>query len=100
MGGKIAYQWQRALRSQCIENEVTFTDVTNDPLYNWKQLFRSADRGLAGRIIDEGIVSVLFRVIETERDPNYSKVDGRGSHFFEFVRADGSAMRLHYHKNG
>ena len=100
MGGRTACQWQRTLRSQCIENEVTITDVTHDPLYNWRQLLRSADPGFAGRIIDEGIVSVLFRIIETERDSNYTNVDGHGRHFFEFVRADGSAMRLHYHKSG
>ena len=100
MGGKTACQWQRTLRTQCIDNEVSDRDVTNDPLYNWKQLLRSAAPGLAGRIIGDGIVQVLFRIVETERDSNYSNTDGHGRHFFEFRRADGSAMRLHYHKSG
>ncbi len=81
-------------------SDVSFRDVTNDPLYDWQQLLRSADPGLAARIIGQGIVRVVFRIIETERDPNYSNMDGHGRHFFEFVRADGSAMRLHYHKRG
>ena len=100
MGGKTACQWQRALREECISNDVSFRDVTNSQLYDWKQLLRSAAPGLAEGIIGQGIVRVLFRIIETERDPNYSNTDGHGRHFFEFVRADGSAMRLHYHKRG
>ena len=100
MGGKTACQWQRTLRTQCIANDVSFRDVTDDPLYDWRQLLRSADPGLAARIIGRGIVSVFFRNIETERDPNYSNTDGHGRHYFEFLRADGSAMRLHYHGRG
>lgn len=100
MGGKTACQWQRALRAECIVNNLSFKDVTNDPSYDWKQLLRSAAPGFAERIIGQGIAQVLFRIIETERDPNYSNTDGHGRHFFEFRRADGSAMRLHYHKNG
>ena len=100
VGGKNACQWQRALRGQCIVNNESFRDVTNDPLYDWKKLLRSAAPGFSARIIGEGIVRVAFRIIETERDPNYSNTDGHGRHFFEFVRADGSAIRLHYHKNG
>ena len=68
VGGKIACQWQRELRRQCIEEGVSSKDVTNDPLYDWKQLLRSADTGFALRIIGQGIVRVVFRIIETERD--------------------------------
>ena len=100
IGGKTACQWQRALRTECIANDVSFKDISDDPLYNWKQVLRSADEGLAHAVIGQGIVCVLFRIVDTERDPNYTNIDGHGRHFFEFVRADGSAMRLHYHKKG
>ena len=42
----------------------------------------------------------LHEVLETKLDHNYSILDGLGQHVFEFVRVDGSRMRLHYHKNG
>ena len=100
MGGRAACQWQRTLRTECIAKEVSFRDVTNDPLYDWKQLLRSARPGFASRIIGQGIVRVVFRIIETQVDSNYTKEDGHGRHFFEFLRADGSAMRLHYHMRG
>ena len=100
MGGKIACQWQRQLREKCIAAEVSDKDLTDDPLYNWKQLLRSAAPGFARRIIGPGLVRVLFRILESERDHNYSNTDGHGRHVFEFRRTDGSLMRLHYHKNG
>ena len=74
--------------------------MTEDPDYNWKGLLRAAALGFAGRIIGPGIVRVSFRIIESERDSNYSNTDGHGRHVFEFLRADGSMMRLHYHKHG
>ena len=43
---------------------------------------------------------VTFRIIEGERDSNYTNFDGHGRHVFEFVRADGSVYRVHYHKDG
>ena len=100
MGGKVACRWQRELRDQCITNRETEADITSDPLHNWKQVLRAANQGFATRIIGEGIVRVVFRIIETEFDPNYINYDSNGRHYFEFIRADGSAMRLHYHKNG
>ena len=100
MGGKRACKWQRALREECIAEDMSSKDITRDPDYDWRQLLRSADEGFAAHIIGQGIVQVLFVISETERDPNYSNIDGRGRHFFEFRRADDSAMRLHYHKGG
>ncbi len=93
VGGKAACRWQRALRAECIANGVTSQDVTNNPLYDWTQLLRAADRRFAEHIIGEGIVNVVFRIIDTERDSNYSNVDRHGKHFFEFARADGSTMQ-------
>ena len=90
----------RQLREECIATAVSDKDLTHDPLYNWKQLLRSADPGFARRIIGPGIVRVLFRILESERDHNYSNTDGHGRHVFEFLRTDGSIMRLHYHKSG
>ena len=98
MGGRLACEWQRELRSQCIANRETEADITSDPLHDWKQVLRAANQGFAAGIIGEGIVRVVFRIIETERDPNYFNYDGHGRHYFEFIRADGSAMRVHYHK--
>ena len=100
MGGKAACIWQRQLRDECIATEVSDKDVTHDRRYNWQQLLRSAAPGFAHRIIGQGIVRVLFRILQTERDSNYSNTDGHGKHVFEFLRTDGSIMRLHYHKNG
>ena len=100
LGGTAACRWQHQLRATCIAAGVPDQDVTDDPHYNWKQLLGSASTGFAERIIGVGIVRVRFRILETERDPNYSNVDGHGKHVFEFLRSDGSGIRLHYHKNG
>ena len=100
LGGRTACQWQRDLRQECITTGVSVKDVTGDPVYNWKGLLRAAATGFAGRINGPGIVRVSFRIIESERAHNYSNTDGHGKHVFEFLRADGSMMRLHYHKNG
>ena len=88
LGGKIACQWQRQLRHECIATGVSDKDVTHDPLYNWKQLLRSAAPRFAFRIIGPGIVRVLFRILESERDHNYSNTDGHGRHVFDFLRAE------------
>ena len=88
------------MRRECIDKDVECRDVTNDPSYDWKQLLRSAKREFVANIIGHGIARVVFRIIGTEVDPNYNKVDVHGRHFFEFIRKDGSAMLVHYHKNG
>ena len=100
MGGKRACKWQRELRDQCIANGETEADITRDPEHDWKQVLRAANPTFAAGIIGDGIVRVLFRIIETERDVNYINVDSHGRHYFDFIRANGSAMRLHYHNNG
>ena len=100
LGGRAACQWQRALRAECIRAGLTDKDLTHEPLYDWRHLLRAADQGFAGRIIGPGIVRVSFRILENERDNNYSNFDGHGRHVFEFLRADASLMRLHYHGNG
>ena len=87
-GGKTACQWQRDLRRECITTAVSDKDVTDDPLYNWKGVLRAASEGLAESIIGPGIVRVSFRIIESDRDHNYSNIDGHGKHVFEFLGAD------------
>ena len=99
MGGTTGRSWQKTLREECINNEVSVRDVTNDPSYDWEQLLRSAKREVVANIIGHCIFRVVFRIIGTEVDPNYNKVDVHGRHIFEFIRKDGSAMLVHYHKS-
>ena len=77
---------------------VADVDVTHDPQCNWRSLLRCADPAFARTIVGSGVIRVSFRLLENVRDSNY--FDGHGMHVFEFLRADGSAMRVHYHKNG
>jgi hypothetical protein len=39
-------------------------------------------------------------LLRNVRDPNYIKVDSGERHVFEVTRTDGSAVHLHFHKNG
>ena len=100
VGGKAACQWQRRLREQCIRDNVAEIDITNDLETDWRQVLASSQRDFAELIIGAGILAVVFRIIDTERDSNYSPKDNRGRHYFEFRRTDSSLVRLHYHKQG
>ena len=98
MGGRTACRWQQSLRKQCIASNMFRTDLTFDAVYNWKQLLRSVEQDFAADIIGQGIVRVVFRVLEPERDRKNNENDGYGRHFFEFIRPDGSVHRLRYRK--
>ena len=100
LGGKAACQWQRTLRDECIAAEKTLVDITHNTDYNWRALLRSAAPGFAKEVVGAGVVRVSFRLLENQRDSNYSNIDGHGRHVFEILRADSSAIRLHYHKSG
>ena len=100
LGGKAACQWQRTLRDECIAAEKTLVDITHNTDYNWRAVLRSAAPGFAKEVVGAGVVRVSFRLLENQRDSNYSNIDGHGRHVFEILRADSSAIRLHYHKSG
>ena len=96
----MACQWQRRLRHDCIASRISDLDITHDATYDWRRLLRCEKRLFAEQIVGPGIVRVTFRIIEGERDTNYTNFDGHGRHVFEFVRAAGSVYRVHYHKDG
>ena len=100
LGGKTACQWQRRLRAECVKEGVEEKDVTHDSSYDCKHVLRSAAATFGQHVIGPGVVRVTFRLLENERDSNYSNTDSHGRHVFEFLRCDGSAIRLHYHSNG
>ena len=61
------------------------------------------DRTLANWIVGEnGIHRMRFRILRNQIDSNYRHTDPATPwrHVFEFIRCDGSAIHIHYHKNG
>ena len=66
--------------------------------FNWKAMLKSLPTARA--IIGCGVTAFNFRLLPGVMDHNYVKVDSGERHVFEVVRADGSTVLLHFHKNG
>ena len=61
------------------------------------------ERELANMIVGEsGIQRVRLRIMLNRIDSNYRNANPATPwrHVFEFIRCDGSAIHIHYHKNG
>ena len=101
-GGKEACRKQRELRTWCLDQlPVQYEyDLTNGD-WSWQDVLRSHNEELLKEVLEgSSITSFSFRLLAHERDPNYIKKDSGERHVFELRRADGVAVRMHYHKNG
>ena len=101
-GGKEACRKQRELRTWCLDQlPVQYEyDLTNGD-WSWQDVLRSHNEELLKGVLEgSSITSFSFRLLAHERDPNYIKIDSGERHVFELRRADGVAVRMHYHKNG
>ena len=51
-------------------------------------------------VVGTGVCKFTFRLLPDVRDPNCITIDSWERHVFEVTRTDGSAVHLHFHKNG
>ena len=66
--------------------------------FNWRALLKSMPG--AQWIIGRGVVAFNFRLLPDVMDQNGVRWESGERHVFEVVRADGSSVLLHFHKNG
>ena len=88
---------------ECLDGNYYDVDLTDGMKFDWKSLIRNMDHTLANRIVGEsGIQHMRFRILLNRIDSNYRNANSATSwrHVFEFIRCDGSAIHIHYHKNG
>ena len=99
-GGKAANRKQRSMREELLPRGIYDYDLTNDD-WNWKQILKALPPNVQRNVVGAGIVRFSFRLLQNEMDPNYrGKIDSGERHVFQIDRADGSAVHLHFHKNG
>ena len=97
-GGKAACQKQRDLRALLLatanvrEDALTVSDV------DWKAVLKNLRAGV--EIVGTGACKFTFRLLRDVRNPKYITFDSRDSNVLEVIRTDGSAVHLHFHKNG
>ena len=93
----------RDLRMECLNGNYYDVDLTDCMTFDRKSLIRNMDNRLANRIVGEsGIKRMSFRILLNRIDSNYRNANPHTPcrHVFEFVRCDGIAIHMHYHKNG
>ena len=99
-GGKEANRKQRSLREQLLPEGIYEHDLTQDA-WNWRQILKALPPHVQDGVVGAGIVRFRFRLLQNEMDPNYrGKIDSGERHVFQVDRVDGSAVHLHFHKNG
>ena len=87
----------------CSNGNYYDVDLTDGMKLDWKSLLRNMDHTLANTIVGEsGIQHMRFRILLNRIDSNYRNANSATPwrHVFEFIRCDGSAIHIHYHKNG
>ena len=99
IGGKQGCAEQRRLRAVLTASATPYETVdAASSSFNWKAMLKSLPT--ARGIIGCGVTAFNFRLLPGVMDHNYVKVDSGEKHVFEVIRADGSTVLLHFHKNG
>ena len=99
ISGKRACAEQRRLRQIAMASDTPYDPLPlENTSFNWRAVLKSLPTAEA--IIGCGVTAFNFRLLPGVMDHNYVKVDSGERHVFEVVRADGSTVLLHFHKNG
>jgi len=98
-GGKEANRKQRSLREQLLPQRRYEYDLTEDD-WDWRQVLKALPPNVQESVVGAGITKFRFRLLQDVMDHNYRKIDSGERHVFHVDRVDGSAVHLHFHKNG
>ena len=99
-GGKEANRMQRSLREQLLPKGIYEYDLTQDD-WDWRQVLKALPPNVQNSVVGAGITKFRFRLLQDVMDHNYrGKIDSGERHVFHVDRVDGSAVHLHFHKNG